>query len=142
MRAFTSETSSTLLRLPPGTDLLDGLTSAAKDREITAAWVNVIGAVRKLTFGFYDQETKEYTTLTHDGELEIASAMGNVSMKDGDPFVHLHVVCSGTDGRAIGGHLMPGTEVFVAEVLFQTFRGEGPVREQDEDTGLALWPTD
>lgn len=142
MRAFTSETSSTMFRLPPGTDLLEGLTRAAKDREITAAWITVIGAVRNLAYGFYDQEAREYTTLTHDGELELASAMGNVSTKDGEPFVHLHVVCTDTDGSAIGGHLMPGTEVFVAEVLFQTFRGEGPVREHDEATGLAMWPTD
>ena len=102
----------------------------------------MIGAVRNLAYGFYDQETREYAALAHDGELEIASAMGNVSMKDGEPFVHLHVVCTGPDGRAIGGHLMPGTEVFVAEVLFQTFRGEGPVRERDEATGLAMWPTE
>lgn len=142
MRAFTSETSSTLLRLPPGTDLLEGLTQAAKDREITTAWINVIGAVRRFAYGYYDQQKKEYVTLTHDGELELSAAMGNVTLKDGEPFVHMHVLCSKEDGSTIGGHLMAGTEVFVCEAMFQVFRGEGPVREPDEETGLPMWPTE
>ncbi len=140
MRAHTSESGNlALLRLPPGSDLLQGIRDAARELGITAASVNVIGAVRRLVYGFYDQEAHEYGTLHHEGELEIASAMGNVSVKDGEPFVHLHIVATGTDGRALGGHLMEGTETFVAEVAFHVFRGDAPVREDDAETGLAVW---
>lgn len=140
MRAYASD-SLVLLRLPTGSDLLEGLTRAAADLGIRAASVTVIGAVSSLAYGYYDQAAHEYHTLRHDGEMEISAAMGNVSLKAGEPFVHLHIVASGTDGSSVGGHLMPGTVVFVAEAAFHVLRGETPVREPDETTGLDLWPT-
>ena len=140
MKAYTTD-DLTLLRLPPGTDLYDGITDAARELEIRAAGVNVIGALRSLRYGYYDQEEKEYHELSHDGELELASAIGNVSIREGEPFLHMHVVAGKTDGSTIGGHLFGG-EVFVAEVAFHPFRGEAPVRAPEEFAGLDLWPAD
>lgn len=143
MRAYTSERGDlTVLRLPPGADLLGGLNEAAAELGVEAAWVNVIGALRSLTYGYYDQEAREYRTLEHRGEVELASAMGNVSRKEGEPFTHLHVVVAGADGRAFGGHLLEGSEVFVAEVAFHLLAGPAPAREEDDATGLALWPVE
>jgi len=139
MRAYQSE-DLTLLRLAPGTDLYEGVTGAAKELGIRAASVTVIGALRSLEYGYYDQRTHEYTRLTHEGELEIASANGNVSIRDGEPFLHMHIVAGKVDGSTIGGHLFGG-ELFVAEVAFHLFRGEPPVRELDEEIGLPMWPT-
>ena len=56
MRAYQSE-DLTLLRLPPGTDIYEGVTGAAKDLGIRAASVAVIGALRSLDYGYYDQRT-------------------------------------------------------------------------------------
>lgn len=140
MRAYRSETL-TLLRLPAGTDLYEGVTGAAKELGLQAAGVNVIGALRSLRYGYYDQQAKEYHELTHDGELEIASAIGNISMREGEPFLHMHVVAGKADGSTIGGHLFGG-EVFVAEAAFHLFRGEPPVREPHEFAGLDLWPSE
>jgi uncharacterized protein len=143
MRAYTSERGDlTVLRLPPGTDLLPGLNRAAADLGLEAAWVNVIGAFRNLVYGHYDEEAREYRTLEHRGFLEIASAMGNVSLKGGKPFTHLHVVVGDADGRAFAGHLFEGSEVFVAEVAFHRLTGPAPVREPDEATGLDMWPVE
>ena len=60
-------------------------------------------------------------------------------MKDGKPFVHLHVVATGPDGAAVGGHLMEGTKVYVIEAYVRQLGGEAPVREQDDEIGLAVW---
>lgn len=140
MRAYTTETL-TMLRLPEGSDLYQGVVGAAKELGIQAASVNVIGALRSLRYGYYDQRAKEYQELSHDGELELASAIGNVSVREGEPFLHMHVVAGKTDGSTIGGHLFGG-EVFVAEVAFHPFRGEAPVREPQDFAGLDLWPSD
>lgn len=139
MRAYESE-DLTLLRLPQGTDIYQGVTEAAKEQGIRAAQVTVIGALRNLEYGCYDQQAREYTHLTHEGELEIASANGNISLRDGEPFLHMHIVAGKADGSTIGGHLFGG-EIFVAEVAFHLFRGEPPVRELDEEIGLPMWPT-
>lgn len=131
--------TAAMARLPKGTDLLDGLTALAAELGMNAGTVQVIGAVSKLVLGYYDQERRKYDTLEHPGHWEIASGLGNVSIRDGGPFVHVHIVASGADGRAVGGHLMPGTIVFLAEAYVRVLDGEPPVRILDEEIGLAVW---
>lgn len=136
---FTRGTT-TLLRLTHGKDLLEELTAACAEAGATAGTVEVIGAVSSLVLGYYHQDRKEYESHTFEGAWEIASAIGNVSSLDEKPFVHLHVVASGEDGRCVGGHLMPGCAVFAAEASLTALEGHAaPHRELDEATGLKLW---
>jgi predicted DNA-binding protein with PD1-like motif len=126
-------------RIALGSDLLEELTQLAASLNMVAGTVQVIGAVSSLVLGYYHQDRREYETLDLPGHWEIASGLGNVSIRDGLPFVHLHIVASGADGRAVGGHLMPGTIVFAAEAYVRALDGKPPVRAPDEQTGLALW---
>jgi predicted DNA-binding protein with PD1-like motif len=128
-----------MARLAAGSDLLEELTLMATTLGMEAGTVQVIGAVSKLVLGFYHQDVKEYETLDLPGHWEIASGLGNVSLRDGSPFVHIHLVASGEDGRAVGGHLMPGTMIFLAEAYVRALDGAAPARMPDERTGLAVW---
>jgi uncharacterized protein len=140
MKAYRSnDGAAAMARLSAGSDLVEELTRVATDLSMKAGTVQVIGAVSSLTLGYYHQDRKEYETLDLPGHWEIASGLGNVSIRDGAPFVHVHIVASGADGRAVGGHLMPGTIVFAAEAYVRKLDGEPPVRVPDERTGLALW---
>src|SRR6266540_4267453 len=125
-------------RLAKGGDFLRELTRAANEIGIEAGTVQAIGAVSRLVLGFYDQDRREYEQLTFHEHLEIASGLGNLSLRDGESFVHLHVVASRADGSTIGGHLMEGSTVFAAEAYFRSLDGPAPVRELDEETGLHL----
>jgi uncharacterized protein len=131
--------AAAMARLPMGSDLLEGLTQTVNGMGMRAGTVQVIGAVSGLVLGYYHQDRKEYETLDLPGHWEIASGLGNVSIRDGAPFVHVHIVASGADGRAVGGHLMPGTIVFAAEAYLRALDGDAPIRTPDEATGLALW---
>jgi predicted DNA-binding protein with PD1-like motif len=140
VKTYPSDTGqAAFVRLAPGEDLLATLTAAARDLGIRAGTLQVIGAVSHLVLGYYDQGAREYRTHTFEGGYEIASGLGNVSQKDGEAFVHLHVVASGEDGAAVGGHVMDGTVVFLAEAYFRSLDGEAPVRTYEEDTGLSVW---
>jgi uncharacterized protein len=127
-----------LMRLPKDVDLLDAITEAFRARETPKAAFNVIGAVDKAVLGFYT-EAREYVNKEFTDRYEIVSCSGNVSEKDGAIFVHAHVVLSGADYKCIGGHLMPGTIIFAAELFGIPVSGPVPVRKYDEPTGLALW---
>jgi uncharacterized protein len=127
------------VRLDRGTDMLQGLNEAAAKLGVEAGTVQAIGAVTELVVGYFDQDRKEYRTTSIPSSFEIGSGTGNVSIKDGQPFVHLHVVATGPDGAAIGGHLMEGTKVYVVEAYFRQLGGPPPVREQSDDIGLAVW---
>lgn len=128
-----------MARLTRESDLLEELTRMVTMLDIKAGTMQVIGAVSKLVLGYYHQDRREYETLDLPGHWEIASGLGNISIRDGAPFVHVHIVGSGADGRAVGGHLVAGTIVFAAEAYVRALDGEPPVRTPDESTGLALW---
>ena len=64
-------------------------------------------------------------------------------LRDGQPFVHAHVVLSDEQGNGKGGHLLPGgTPVFACELTIEEYDGAAIVRSRDERTGLSLWPDD
>ena len=128
-----------LCRLPHKSDLLEALTAFCTDQGLSAAFLSAIGAVTRATIGFYDQEAKRYTTVPFDEPLELAHLAANVSLRDGKPMVHAHVVLSKKNGEAIAGHLMSPTLIFACEVFAVELRGEPLVREYDEPTGLPLW---
>jgi predicted DNA-binding protein with PD1-like motif len=50
------------------------------------------------------------------------------------------VVLADDDFKCVGGHLVDGTIILVAELYGTPLSGEIPVRKFDEATGLALWP--
>ena len=122
-------------------DLYEAINKICINENIKAGRINAIGAVSSLKLGFYNQETKEYiyTTYAYDEPMEIVSCTGNVSIKDGNPFCHLHITAADKKGKCIGGHLVAGTAVFAGEVIIQEFLGEDLIREIDEETKLLLW---
>jgi predicted DNA-binding protein with PD1-like motif len=87
------------------------------------------------------QKERKYHFVELSQPLEILALAGNISLKDGQPFVHAHITLSDQEGRAFGGHLAEGTRVFACEFTIQ--EGHAPVtlaRSFDEETGLFLWP--
>lgn len=127
-------------RFEAGEDLLNSLTEFCKKQNIRLGVFNLIGAVRSAKLGYYDQRQKKYTGCVElDKKLEVSSCMGNISLKDAEIMVHAHITLADMEGKAFGGHLMPGTEVFAAEFFIQELTGAKLIRGKDEKTGLPLW---
>jgi predicted DNA-binding protein with PD1-like motif len=126
-------------QLPYGSDLLDGLTELVQAKKIRLGRLQAIGATTNAVFAYYDQQTKTYNPIECKGGMEILSLSGNVSMRDGKPFVHAHITLSDAEGRVFGGHLMKGTTLFACEVTIDEFEGEHLERGKDDRTGLYLW---
>ena len=126
-------------KLSYGADLLQELTDICQKEQIQLGRVRAIGAVRRARLAYYDQEIHEYQFFVIDQPLEITDLTGNVSLKDGAPFVHAHITLADKQGRTYGGHLAPGTEVFACEVILETLDGPAFERALDQQTGLSLW---
>lgn len=121
-------------------DLLSGLTAICSANRICTGVISVIGAVQSAKLGYYDQAKKAYTgCVSLNRKLEICSLTGNISLKEGIVFVHAHIVLADLKGKAFGGHLMPGTEVFAAEYCITEHKGKKLHRIKDPVTGLPLW---
>ena len=127
-------------RLPKGADLLEALTALCEETNITKAQLQCIGALEGATLGYYLQKEREYISYDVKEHVEIVAGMGNIALKDGKPFVHLHLTRSRKDGSCIGGHAMPGIPIFVCEYIITPLPGEPLHRAYDDDTGLILLP--
>lgn len=126
-------------RLSHAGDLLEEITDICRRENIQLGWFEALGAVKRARLAFYNQETHDYEFLVLDQPLEITKLVGNVSLKDGNPFVHAHVALADKAGNAYGGHLASGTVVFACEFKLEIFEGPVLKRELDEVTGLSLW---
>jgi len=124
--------------LQRGSDLLASLEKLAAESGVVGGVFTAIGAVGKAAFTFYDQANHEYVNINKNEELEIVSCSGNFGILDGSPRIHCHVVFSDREGKAFGGHLMRGTEVFVGEVHLVEVDGVRLERKVDPVTGIAM----
>jgi uncharacterized protein len=126
-------------RLATGSDLVAEIEGQCAERGVMAAEVTAIGAVRRARYAYYEQIEQRYRELASETHHEITGFVGNVSERDGAPFLHAHATFADADGATVGGHLLRGIEVFAAEVVIREFRDVALVRRHDAETGLALW---
>jgi predicted DNA-binding protein with PD1-like motif len=115
-------------RVYPDEDLIDSIISIVKKHDIKGGLINIIGAFKKVTIGYYDIEKKDYNLITIDMDLELVSCIGNIAWKEGEPLVHLHISVGKSDYSIIGGHLSQPSivsitaEVYILEVADQINR--------------------
>lgn len=127
-------------RLAYGCDLLKALQAIVEENDIRFGWLHFLGGVQKARVAYYLQDRKEFVTLSLEEPMEILAGLGNVSLKEGKPFVHAHVTFMDKEGKAWGGHLLEGTVVFAGEVFIQELLLPAlPERVHDEVTKLFLW---
>lgn len=125
--------------LPHGGDLLKEITELAGREGITVGTFSAIGAVQRARIGYYEQDTRVYREWELAEPMEICSCLGNISLREGEVFVHAHVVLAAGSGRTVGGHLCPGTIIFAAECRIEELLGRPLERSYDSATGLSLW---
>ncbi|MBA3018369.1 MAG: DNA-binding protein [Desulfobacteraceae bacterium] len=125
--------------LPYGKDLIESVEDFCKEASIQMAVFSAIGSVSSVTLGCYDQKQQVYVTFSEEAPLEIIACIGNVSVKEGSPFVHAHIVLSDEKGKITGGHLFSETIIFAGEINLQELTGKPFERAYDNKTGLMLW---
>jgi predicted DNA-binding protein with PD1-like motif len=128
-----------ILRPPFGSDLLPELESFVRANHINLAWLSGVGAVSRAAIRYYDQVNQTWVDNDLDQRLEVAGLWGNVSLRNGEPSVHVHCVLADEQGRCYGGHLEAGTRVFNLEILMTTLSGPSVLRKVDPQTGLSTW---
>ncbi|MBM3898416.1 MAG: DNA-binding protein [Thaumarchaeota archaeon] len=129
---------SYVAKLPYGSDLLNSIKDIVTKVKLQSASFTAIGAVRKAKLSYYDQTTKKYNSLEFNEPMEIVSCIGNVSELEGKMVVHAHLVLSDKEGRAFGGHLLEGTELFACELMMNEYKNLRIKRKYDKLTGLNL----
>lgn len=126
-------------RLPHGEDLIKSIEAFCGETAVSMATFAALGAVTSVTLGAYDQKQQVYVTYTKEAPLEIVSCTGNISLKDGNPMVHAHILVADMHGKTIGGHLFSETIIYAGEIDLLELTGKPLERAYDTTTGLMLW---
>ncbi|MFX1273547.1 MAG: PPC domain-containing DNA-binding protein [Promethearchaeota archaeon] len=114
----------------PNEDIIDAISELAIENNITSGLVNIIGALKKATIGFFDLNKKEYNFKTFEEPFEIISCMGNIAYSIRGPIIHLHISLGREDFSVIGGHLSQPSiisitgEVYIYEINTKIIRSE------------------
>ena len=120
-------------------EIAEALMAFCKEKGILAGNIVGIGAVSEATFRFLDPATMKYVDKTFSEQMEITNLTGNISQKDGEPYLHLHLTCSRRDYSCIGGHLLTARINGACELLVAAFPGVEIGRYKDPETGLNLY---
>jgi uncharacterized protein len=102
-------------RLKPSQDLMVEIEQNIAERNIEAGCVLCcVGSLTHATLRLANQEDNSEC----EGYFEIVSLIGTVSTNGS----HLHISISDSEGKTMGGHLLPGCKVYTtAELVLATF---------------------
>ena len=120
-------------------EIMEGLAAFCNDLGVKCGQVSGIGAVCEATFRMYNPATKQYVDKKFAEQMELTNLTGNISQKDGAPYLHVHATCSRADYSCIGGHLLSARINGACELLVGSFRDTSVGRKFDPETGLNLY---
>jgi predicted DNA-binding protein with PD1-like motif len=120
-----------------GDEVAGGLVDFAKRHQIGAARFTAIGALRRVTLGYFDWDRKEYEKIPVNEQVEVLSLAGNLVGSPDGPKLHAHLVVGKRDGTAHGGHLLDAVVRPTLEVML-TQSPRHLERRHDAASGLAL----
>jgi uncharacterized protein len=125
------------LVLAAGDEVVEEVQAFARTRFVSAGQLTGIGAFQEVTVGFFSFEKRDYEKIDIHEQVEVLSLLGDITLKEGVPQLHMHVVLGKSDGTAHGGHLLKGLVRPTLEIILV----ESPRhlrRRLDPESGLAL----
>lgn len=120
-------------------DLINkSLTEISVKENISNAWINGIGAINSVEVGYMDVVNKKYQKRNFNDNYELISLIGNITIKDGVPFVHTHITFSDTEYKVFGGHLFDAKITATGEIIL-TVADSKIDRQFNENVGIHTW---
>ena len=120
-----------------GDEAFSGLTEFAEKYHVTSAHFTAIGALSGATLAWFSPEREMYKKLPVEGQLEVASMIGDIALFNGKSVVHAHMVVGLPDGTARVGHVLEAHVWPTLEVMV-TVEPNAMRKRLDPETGLSL----
>ncbi|MCI5624612.1 MAG: DNA-binding protein [Clostridiales bacterium] len=128
-----------MLRLDPGEEIVASLTRLVEQEQVQLGSVTAIGAANDVTIGIFSTQEKQYHARRYQGDYEISALVGNVTRKEGEPYLHLHITIGNpVTGEVHAGHLTSATISATLELFLQVWDGQVG-RKFSDQVGLNLF---
>jgi len=120
-----------------GDEAVSGLLRFAEEKQLGGSHFTAIGGLQDAVLGYFQIDKKDYKRIAVKEQVEVLSLIGDITLEDGQPKLHAHVVVGTSSGEARGGHLIEAHVRPTLEVIL-TESPQHLRREYNEDAGLAL----
>ena len=128
-----------VLRLDPGEEIVASLIRLVEQEQVQLGSVTAIGAANDVTIGIFSTQEKQYHARRYQGDYEISTLVGNVTRKEGEPYLHLHITIGNpVTGEVHAGHLTSATISATLELFLQVWDGQVG-RKFSDQVGLNLF---
>ena len=124
-----------IYRLNAGAKVPGAIQAIAAREKIRTARVEAIGGVSKLTLAYFNHNTKKYEEHDYEEFLEVTSLLGNITLKEGKPFLHAHGNFGKRDQSVVGGHIVSATSFPFLEVVITPTENVA-LKRFDESMGM------
>ncbi len=121
--------------LKAGAKVPDDIVAIAEREKIASAEVEAIGGVKQLRLAYFDHTAKRYEEHDFREFLEVTGMIGNLTLKDGKPFLHVHGNFGRRDLSVLAGHVMSALVYPLLEVVITPTRNRA-LRRFDDELGL------
>lgn len=125
------------LRFDYQENFLESLKNFCTSENIYLANLDGIGSFANSELAFYNVGTKKFQTKVVTNIHEVVSLDGSITEKDGQPYLHIHVVLSDENFAVVGGHLNQAMVGGTLEIVLEKVSGSLG-RKFSEEIGLNL----
>lgn len=127
-----------VVRIDKGEEVIACLTELCRKEQIKVGSAVGLGATDRVVIGLFDTANKVYKKRELTGPMEITSLTGNISTKEGEPYLHFHINVCNEENQVFGGHLNECYISATGEITVTKI--EGCVeRKMSEEIGLNLY---
>ena len=127
-----------IIRLDVGEEIISSIMNILKNEKIYFATVTGIGATNNFTVGTYDVTNQLYKKSNYKGVYEIVSLLGNTSIMNNEPYIHIHMSAADKNNNVVGGHLNEAYISATAEIVLNIIETNVD-RIKDPNTGLNIF---
>lgn len=127
-----------VVRIDKGEEVLACIEKLCRKEGIKLGSAVGLGACDRVTVGLFDTVNKVYKKNTFTGPMEITSLVGNISTKEGEPYLHFHINVCNEENHILGGHLNECHISATGEITVTKIEGIVE-REMSEEIGLNLY---
>lgn len=119
-------------------ELTGALQDFVEKSNIRTGEVRGIGALNYVKLKFFDPKTKNYDEKEFNEQFELVSAIGNISIVEGKPLIHLHGTMGREDYSALAGHIEKALIRGAGEFYITPMPVEVG-KKKNEDIGLNIY---
>lgn len=106
-----------VLKFEPGEELHETLVQFIEQKRMPSAFYQGIGSLTNVELGYFNLTKNDYDKHLFDGEYELITASGNISIENGKFFPHTHVILGNEKCETFAGHFFKGTVSITVELF-------------------------